>query len=85
MAVVEQAVDSEAESSEARQARALRHAIAQQELEGLKVSSAAIEEMQRAAVGEISEEDVIRNIRARYSTCPDTQTTTPTSTQPREH
>ena len=40
-------------------------AIAQQELEGLKVSPAVVEDMRRAARGEITTEDVRRNIRER--------------------
>jgi hypothetical protein len=46
--------------------RAIAHAIAQQELEGLKVSSATIEDMHRAARGEISDDQVITNIYARF-------------------
>ena len=45
--------------------RAVAHAVAQQELEGLKVSDATVEDMQRAARGEISSDDVVRNIHAR--------------------
>ena len=48
-----------------RNMRDVAHAIAQQELEGLHVSDATIEDMKRAAQGEISSEDVIRNIHAR--------------------
>jgi hypothetical protein len=48
-----------------RNMRAVAHAIAQQELEGLKVSEATIEDMQRAAHGELGPDDVIRNIHAR--------------------
>jgi hypothetical protein len=48
-----------------RNMRAVAHAIAQQELEGLKVSEATIEDMQRAAHGEINSDEVIRNIHAR--------------------
>ena len=48
-----------------RNMRAVAHAIAQQELEGLKVSEATIEDMQRAAQGELRPDDVIRNIHAR--------------------
>ncbi len=48
-----------------RNMRAVAHAIAQQELEGLKVSEATIEDMQRAAQGKIRSDDVIRNIHAR--------------------
>jgi hypothetical protein len=45
--------------------RDVAHAIAQQELEGLKVSDATIEDMRRAALGEIPSEQVIRNIHGR--------------------
>jgi len=45
--------------------RDVAHAIAQQELEGLKVSKATVEDMQRAARGEIEPDEVIRNIHAR--------------------
>lgn len=48
-----------------RNMRAVAHAVAQQELEGLKVSDATVEDMQRAARGEISSDDVVRNIHAR--------------------
>ena len=48
-----------------RNMRAVAHAIAQQELEGLRVSEATIADMKRAAQGEIRSEDVIRNIHAR--------------------
>ena len=48
-----------------RNMRDVAHAIAQQELEGLHVSDATIEDMKRAAQGEIRSEDVIRNIHAR--------------------
>ena len=49
----------------ARNLRAVAHAIAQQELEGLKVSEAAMEDMRRAAQGAIRSDDVIRNIHSR--------------------
>jgi hypothetical protein len=48
-----------------RNMRDVAHAIAQQELEGLKVSDATIQDMQRAARGEIRSDDIIRNIHAR--------------------
>ena len=48
-----------------RNMRDVAHAIAQQELEGLKVSDATVEDMQRAARGEIGSDEVIRNIHAR--------------------
>jgi hypothetical protein len=50
-----------------RNMRDVAHAIAQQELEGLKVSDATIEDMHRAAQGEIRSDDVIRNIHARLN------------------
>ena len=67
-----------------RSERALRHAVAQQKLEGLIVSEETIQDMRRAAAGEIDDEDVILNILARHSVCPDTQKTTHTSTPPAE-
>lgn len=48
-----------------RNMRDVAHAVAQQELEGLKVSKATVEDMRRAARGEIEPEDVISNIHAR--------------------
>ena len=48
-----------------RNVRAIAHAIGQQELEGLKVSSSAIADLHRAARGEIGTDEVIRNIRRR--------------------
>jgi prophage maintenance system killer protein len=48
-----------------RNMRAVAHATAQQELEGLHVSTATVEDMKRAAREEIRSEDVIRNIHAR--------------------
>jgi Antitoxin VbhA len=48
-----------------RNMRDVAHAIAQQELEGLHVSDATIEDMKSAARGEIRSDDVIRNIHAR--------------------
>ena len=50
-----------------RNLRAVKHAIAQQELEGLTVSESAIQDMRRAACGEIDADVVIRNIYARYA------------------
>ena len=45
--------------------RDVDEAIAQQELEGLKVSRATVEDMRRTTRGEITTEDVIRNIHTR--------------------
>jgi hypothetical protein len=53
-----------------RNMRAVEHAIAQQELEGLKVSEETIEDMRRAARGEIDSDDVIANIHARLQHVP---------------
>ncbi len=46
--------------------RAVAHAIAQQELEGLSVSKATVDDMHRAARGEIPSDEVIRTIYARF-------------------
>jgi hypothetical protein len=53
-----------------RNMRAVAHAIAQQELEGLKVSNATVEDMRRAARGEIETDEVIRNIYRRFKNVP---------------
>jgi len=45
---------------------AVDNAIAQQELEGLTVSQATIQDMRRAARGEITDDEVIANIYARF-------------------
>jgi len=50
-----------------RNMRDVADAIAQQELEGLKVSPATVEDMQRAARGELEPDDVIHNIHARLN------------------
>jgi Antitoxin VbhA len=50
--------------------KAVAHAIAQQELEGLVVSEATAEDMRRAALGEIPSEEVLRNIYARFKRVP---------------
>ena len=57
------------ESESERNEQAIRHAVAQQALEGLKVSEETIADMRRAAVGEISDDEVIQNIFKRYSVC----------------
>ena len=46
-----------------RNIRAVAHAIAQQELEGLEVSATTVSDMRRAARGEIDADEVTRNIR----------------------
>lgn len=48
-----------------RNTRALAHAIAQQELEGLEVPEATIADLRRVAQGEIDTDEVIRNIQRR--------------------
>ena len=47
--------------------RAVEHAVAQQALEGLTVSEATINDMRRACLGDIPDEEVIANIYARFS------------------
>jgi len=54
----------------ARNLRAVEHAVAQQELEGLTVSESTREDMRRAARGEISADEVIANIYARFEHVP---------------
>ncbi len=48
-----------------RNMRAVAHAVAQQELEGLKVTASTIADLRRAARGEIGTDEVIRNIYRR--------------------
>jgi Antitoxin VbhA len=48
-----------------RNMRAVAHAIAQQELEGLKVTPATVADLHRAARGEIDTDEVIGNIYRR--------------------
>jgi len=48
-----------------RNLRSVAHAIAQQELEGLKVPASTVADLQRAARGEIDTDEVIRNIYRR--------------------
>ena len=45
-----------------RNMRAVAQAIAQQELEGLSVPESTVEDLLRAARGELSTEEIIRNI-----------------------
>jgi Antitoxin VbhA len=49
-----------------RNLRAVEHAIAQQRLEGLTVSESTVEDMRRAARGEISDDEVIANRYAEF-------------------
>lgn len=53
-----------------RNMRSVAHAIAQQKLEGLKVSDATVEDLHRAARGEIDTDEVIRNIYGRLRNVP---------------
>jgi hypothetical protein len=46
--------------------RAVDHAIAQQELEGLKVPKSTVDDLRRAARGEIDTDEVRRNIYRRF-------------------
>ena len=48
-----------------RNMRHVAHAIAQQELEGLKVPESTVADLQRVAQGEIETDEVIRNIYRR--------------------
>jgi hypothetical protein len=56
-----------------RNLRAVDNAVAQQTLEGLTVSTETIEDMRRAARGEIPAEEVIANIYARFKHVPITR------------
>jgi hypothetical protein len=49
-----------------RNMRAVAHAIAQQELEGLKVPESTVSDLHRVARGEIGTDEVIRNIDRRF-------------------
>jgi hypothetical protein len=53
-----------------RNLRAVDHAVAQQRLEGLTVSEATIDDMRRAATGEIRADMVVANIYARFRNVP---------------
>jgi hypothetical protein len=48
-----------------RNLKAIAHAIGQQELEGLKVTAPTVADLHRVARGEISTDEVIRNIYRR--------------------
>jgi uncharacterized protein YcbX len=49
-----------------RNMRAVAHAIAQQELEGLKVPESTVDDLRRVARGEIDMDEVRRNIYRRF-------------------
>ena len=53
-----------------RNMRAVAHAIAQQELEGLEVTPETVADLRRAARGEIDTDEVIRNIYRRLKDVP---------------
>jgi hypothetical protein len=50
--------------------RAVAHAVAQQELEGLTVPEATALDLRRVARGELSSEQAIRNVYARHGNVP---------------
>ena len=50
--------------------RSVAHAVAQQELEGLKVPEATLADLYRVARGEIDTNEVIRNIYLRFQNVP---------------
>ena len=50
--------------------RAVAHARAQQELEGLKVPESTLDDLRRVARGEIDTDEVIRNIYRRFNHVP---------------
>jgi hypothetical protein len=54
----------------ARNMRAVAHAVAQQELEGLTVPSTTRNDLRRVARGEISVTEAIRNVYARFGDVP---------------
>jgi hypothetical protein len=54
----------------ARNMRAVAHALAQQELEGLTVPTATVNDLRRVARGEISVAEAIRNVYARFGDVP---------------
>jgi hypothetical protein len=53
-----------------RNMRAVAHAVAQQELEGLKVPASTVADLHRVARGEIETDEVIRNIYRRLQNVP---------------
>jgi hypothetical protein len=50
-----------------RNMRDVAHAIAQQELEGLKVPETTVADLERVARGEIGTDEVIQNIKRRIA------------------
>jgi hypothetical protein len=49
-----------------RNLRAVAHAIAQQELEGLDVPESTIADLERVARGELDTDDIIRSVYRRF-------------------
>jgi hypothetical protein len=56
-----------------RNMRAVAHAVAQQELEGLNVPESAVDDLRRAARGEIDTDEVIRTHNSLSDMFPDFQ------------
>jgi antitoxin VbhA-like protein len=54
----------------ARNMRAVAHAVGQQELEGLIVPAATVEDLRRVALGELPLAAAIRNVYARFGNVP---------------
>jgi hypothetical protein len=54
----------------ARNMRAVAHAVAQQELEGLTVPASTANDLRRVAHGEIHVAEAIRNVYARFGNVP---------------
>lgn len=50
--------------------RAVAHAIAKQELEGLRVHESVVADLHRAARGDIDTEQIIRSVRHRFENVP---------------
>lgn len=53
-----------------RNLRAVTHAIAQQELEGLTVPPETVEDMRKIAHGDMSNDDLIRKLYSRFPHVP---------------
>lgn len=53
-----------------RNLRAVTHAIAQQELEGLTVPAETVEDMRKIARGDMSNDDLIRKLYSRFPNVP---------------
>jgi antitoxin VbhA-like protein len=68
--VVETAMTTLTGQEVQRNMRSVAHAIAQQELEGLKVPDSTVADLRRAARGEIDTDEVIRNICRQLKNAP---------------